>query len=375
MREPVEDVKDLVLYLPLGFLGDPQIAQRCPASLVNAGAWPCRGMSPRQSRRDGPADDPRRAVNANSVDPTGEEPLYNIVPEKGYAAEFAFQYSAFVFDSYANVVRHDGAYMLRVSIPGVAPVAHLFGVHRVALWRQPRTISAVYGEELTRDLGAFLTNPSACSTEPLDASLEFNTWEHPDTMVTQSATAFAGIEGCGHLRFSTALSARPASTQADEPSGYTIGLEAPQAPIAFTGLATPPAKNVSVTLPAGTSLSPSAANGLGSCQETGGEGIDIEGAESEALAADGLPRPVAGHCPASSQVATVGPRAPDLAEELKGHLFLAAPKCGGQGQPGCTPADAQNGNLFGLYLELEAPGAGVVIKLAGKALVDPTTGR
>jgi hypothetical protein len=370
---PVEDAKDLVFYLPLGFIGNPQIAQRCPDSLVDSGGnVPGEHSLCPPSTRVGsiiPFILDEIGLGAGS-DPTNAEPLFNLAPEKGYAAEFSFQYIDVQLFMYVNVVRHDDAYMLRVTIPGVPPDAKLTGF-----------IASIYGDlkeqapGFERDLGAFLTNPSVCSTGPLEATLEFNTWEHPEAQIRRSTKAYSGIEDCGALRFSTALTASAASPLADAPSSYTVGLEVPQAPDVFSGLGTPPAKSVSVTMPAGTSLSPSAANGLGACQETGAEGIDIEGPESETVGADGLPRPVAGHCPQSSQVASVTASTPLLSEQLKGHLFLAAPKCGGEGQPGCTPADAQNGNLFGLYLELEAPGAGVVVKLPGKASVDPSTGQ
>jgi hypothetical protein len=369
--KPVEGVKDLVFYLPLGFLGDAQVARRCPTSLINAGSGGRElGKCPTGSRIGTILPMVLSSIWALTFDPTAEHPLFNVIPEKGYAAEFAFESNGYLVYQYASVVRRDGRYMVRVAMPGLFEHAALIGF-----------IASLYGDSLeqdpgfTREIGAFLTNPSACSPEPLGASLEVNTWEHPGTMLTQPATAYQAVEGCEHLRFSTALSVRPASTRVDAPSSYTVGLEAPQAPAYFSGLGTPPAKNVSVTLPTGTSLSPSGANGLSACQETGGEGIDLEGPGSEGVGADGLPRPVAGHCPVSSRIASVRATSPLLGEELAGHMFLAAPKCGGQGQPGCTPQDAQDGSLFGLYLELEGPGAGVVIKLAGKALVDPVTGR
>jgi hypothetical protein len=373
--QPVEPVKDLVFYLPLGFLGDPQAPVRCPASLVNANSEGFGvGECPPGSRVGTVLPMSLSNVFADSFDSTGEFPIYNVAPEKGYAAEFVFEDVNFLFYEYANVVRRDGTYMLRVAVPGVPTNTGLTGLIST-FYGDSREPYSAGGQELSRDLGAFLTNPSACSSAPLDASLELNTFAHPDTPITRSATAYSAIEGCEQLRFSSSLSAQPATTQADAPSSYTVDLEVPQAPEGFLSLGTPPLKNVTVTLPAGASLSPGAANGLSACQETGADGIDIEGAESEAVAADGLPRPVAGHCPSSSQVGTVRATSPLLGEELQGHMFLATPKCGAQGQPGCTPQDAQNGNLFGLYIELEAPGAGVIIKLAGKASVDPATGR
>jgi hypothetical protein len=372
---PVQAVRDLVFYLPLGFLGDPQTARRCSASVFTAGVI-----------EDSPSDCPpgsrvgtilamaTQGVAAITADPTGEHQLFNIVPERGYAAEFAFSFTNQLVYQYASVVRHDGTYMLRVATPGIPPIAKMFGFI-ATLYGDSRESFSTNGQAFSNELGSFLTNPSVCSSQPLNAALEINTWQQPQTPLVQSAQAYPRIEGCGQLRFSSTLSAQPVSTQADEPTGYTLDVGVPQGSNDFSAIGTPPVKNLSFTLPAGTTLSPGAANGLGACQETGPQGIDIEGPESEATGQEGLPRPVAGHCPASSRVGTVRATSPLLSEELKGHLFLATPKCGGQGQPGCTAQDAQDGNLVGLYAELEGTNSGVVIKLAGKAEVNPSTGR
>jgi hypothetical protein len=369
--QPVEAVKNLVFYLPLGFLGDPETAQRCPVPLVLKenpeiiGVGECPSGS-----RVGTVLPVELSGVGTTGDPTQGHPIFNVAPERGYAAEFAYTDSNFLLTLYANVVRHDGRYMVRVAVPAVPPFGELIA-----------QVTSFYGDlseqnsGLIRDLGAFLTNPSACNGEPLNAGLEINTWEHPQTAIVQNAVAYQKIEGCPRLRFSAALGVKPASSRADEPSGYAIGVEAPQAPNVFTGLGTPPYRRVSVTLPAGVSLSPSAANGLTACPAMGPGGINIEGGESEAVAVDGLPRPVAGHCPVSSRVASVRASSPDLGEELTGHIFVATPGCGGVGQAGCGAQDARDGNLFGLYLELEAPGAGVVVKLPGEAMVDPVTGQ
>ena len=275
-------------------------------------------------------------------------------------------------------MRHDGQYVLRVAIPGVPAISALTGL--IATFNGDISEKFVSEEtERTFDRGAYLTNPSDCGEGALarEASVAENTWVHPDPSLPLGASlqAFTAIEGCQGLRFGATLGITPETTRADEPSGYQIAVEIPQAPNDSTSLGTPPIKNAEVVLPAGSTISPAAAHGLQACPETGPEGIDIEGAGSEANGPDGLPRPVAGHCPYSSQLGTVTASSPDLHEGLTGHLYLATPKCGGPGQPGCTPADAADGNLFGVYLELEAPNAGVVVKLQGKTLVDPATGQ
>jgi hypothetical protein len=132
-------------------------------------------------------------------------------------------------------------------------------------------------------------------------------------------------------------------------------------------LATPDLRDAVVTLPEGVSLSPSAADGLEGCSAVQ---FDLLGTE---IGVDGIERASPGHCPAASQIGDVAIETPLLAERLEGHVYVAAPSCGGERQPQCTEASATDGGLYGLYLEAE--GAGVNVKLRGKVEADPRTGR
>jgi uncharacterized repeat protein (TIGR01451 family) len=391
---PVEAPRDVVFYLPLGMLGDPAVAEPCPPTSVET----------RRSRSDCPPGSRVGSVLPmilgnifanNSEDPTSVRPIYSVIPEKGYAAEFAFSSNNLEIVMYANVVRHDGAYMLRVSVPGVPTVASLIGF--VASFYGDEQEHYLSGEEpVTFDRGAFLTAPSDCGEGEAarEASVEFNTWEDPEAEHTASALTFPSLEGCEKLSFGSLLSSGPDvrvagdTTMADEPSGYTTNLEVPQAPNDGSGLGTPPLKTVDFTFPAGTSLSPGAANGLVACAATGPHGIDFPSGtgvagepgsvtgEGEEDAADGLPRPAQGDCPPASIVANVTATSPLLKEALAGHLYLAEPECGNSSHPNpCTDGDAAGGSLYRLYLELEAPGEGVIVKLPGSAHVDPVTGQ
>jgi hypothetical protein len=372
---PVEAIRDLSFYLPMGLLGDPAVAEPCPVSLVET-RLESSGCPP-SSRVGTVLPMILGNVFANSSDATHAHGIYSVTPEKGYAAEFAFASNHYTFFLYANVVRRDGTYMLRVTTPGVPLVAGLLGL--VATFNGDIEEHFIAGaSEVSFDRGAFLTDPSVCGSEPRDSEVEYNTWENPEPVVPNApvvSQTFSSITGCELLGFSASLSVRPETTRVDSPSGYEVGLGVPQAPNGGTGLGTPPVRDVSVTLPEGTTISPSSANGLQACQETGPDGIDIEGAGSEEVAADGLQVPVVGHCPLASQIGSVSASTPLLREELKGKLFLAAPQCGAAGQAECTPEDAEDGKLFGLYLELEGPNSGVVIKLHGSAMVNAGTGR
>ncbi len=369
-RYPVEDVKDLVFYLPLGMLGDPAAAEQCPMSRIGL-ASEVEGCP--QGSRIGSVLPLILGVHVGR-----ERGIYNMIPERGYAAEFAFTTNNFTFVAYASVVRRNGTYMVRVAVPGVPAASALVGL--VATFDGAIQEHFTRGEnEIEYSRGAFLTDPTNCAEEATarEAAVALDTWEHPNPDLPIGATSptFPSLQGCGALKFSAALSVKPETTQADRPVGLEVGLEVPQAPNDFSGLGTPPIRATTVTLPAGTTVSPSSANGLEACPEVGPSGIDIEGPESEEFAEDGLRRPAPGHCPRASQVATIRANTPLLHEELTGRMFLAQPACGGKRQPACTPKEAEDGNLIRLYLELEGPHSGIVVKLQGRASLQPGTGQ
>ncbi len=374
--KPVAQVKNLEFYIPLGFLGDAMAANECPASLVE-GTEDLSGC-PQSSRVGTVLPMIVSSVAADDPDATHEHGIYSVTPEKGYAAEFAFAgLSGLTFFMYANVVRHNGQYLVRISMSDLPAAAQFVGIIATFYGDIQEYFTRENQEPAVVDRGAFLTLPSNCEESPQarEAQVEFDTWKEPGVMHDGSTEAFPTLEGCNLLNFTSTLSVSPETTQAEAPSGYELGLKVPQAPNGGTGLGTPPLKNYSLTLPAGTTLAPGAAHLLVACQETGPEGINIEGAESEEVAADGLQRPAAGHCPKESAVATVKATSPLLREPLEGHLYVAQPECGGEGQEACSDAYAQDGRLYRLYLEVQAPEAGVVVKLAGHASVNPGTGQ
>ncbi len=362
--EPVDLLRRLVFYLPLGSLGDPLVAERCPITLL-VGSNIEQSGCPNNSRIGAAAIWKENGGGGPAF------PIANMIPENGYPAEFAINYLNIPIIMYASVVRRAGAYMLRVAIPSLPHSAGIVGFVAGFLGNITQRVRESEGRESVRSIGSFLTNPSNCEGGPLNATVEGDTWGGHVFLKTVEAFP-TGVTGCELLRFAPRLTSRPETTQADAPSGYEVDIAVPQAPNEYPSLATPPLRNVSITLPEGTTISPAAADGLGACQATGTEGINI-GEEREG--ADGLSHLVAGHCPPSSQLGTVRASSPLLSEELEGHLFLAAPKCGAAGQPECTEADASNGDLFSFYLELEASKEGVNIKLPGRASVDPSTGR
>ena len=156
-----------------------------------------------------------------------------------------------------------------------------------------------------------------------------NAWVQPGNWQTAEApmyqaSATHGLTGCSALQFQPSVQVTPEKFQADTPSGYQVGVRVPQTPDLEGNLASAEIKDAVLTLPAGVSISPSAANGLAACQATGPEGIqlgDHDPVDADRLASegllpegeemgyhgnqDGMVHPAPGHCPLASQIGEV----------------------------------------------------------------------
>ncbi|MGA2162839.1 MAG: hypothetical protein ABSH36_00040 [Solirubrobacteraceae bacterium] len=394
---PVESWRSASVELPLGFLGDPQARAKCTESQLEGSGCPeASVVGAIEAGTEVTSDEFARSREGFT------SPIYNMVPEGGYPAEFAVAVNTDSIYMYASVVHGAGGYRLRIAVPGL-PGGNVgaFG-----------TVLTFYGDPARvggeSSSGAFLTNPTHCSTEPDKARAEVESWGRQGQKVSSEATVYPQLKGCNLLQsqFDPTVSMGPSeagagpqqegTSQADTPSAYSFDLTSPQKE-GFEELATPELKNVTAALPEGVSVSPSAGYGLVGCDAEGANGINISGLDSEEVGPDGLERPAKGKCPEGSTLGTVDVFTPDLptrcggegqaacnepdeAAPLQGHVYLAQPECGGPGQPACSSAYAEGrgglsgeGRLFGLYIEVE--GSGVIVKLPGTVSANPVTGR
>jgi hypothetical protein len=410
--QPVQNVKSVSVELPPGLIGDPQATVRCtqialrnaecpPASRVGAFTILAGALAEFQYSGKG-GFGPFHCCSA----------IYNMVPEGKYPAEFAFTFASQAVFMYANIANGPGGRDgVRITVAGI-PDSLETTYAAITFYGAPGLVNGSESD------AAFLTNPANCSAGPLSSQIELAAWEDPTSPVRRSATAYPRVTGCEQLAFHPSLGMAPSSagaegtSQADSPSAYTADLNLPQT-TKFSELATPELEDATVTLPAGVSLSPSAAQGLTGCRPEGPEGInigsdhfgaggqDLGDPEATELGAghaggngspydDGFYHTAPGHCPAASTLGTVDISTPLLPTRcgsegqpvcepgespapLQGHIYLKQPECGGAGQKACSEASATNGELYGLYLEAE--GSGVIIKLAGTVSADPQTGQ
>ena len=355
---PSQDIKDIVIDLPVGFIGDPLAAQQCPIHdlIVSSTGSGC------------PLASQVGVVSFNGVGSYDREfyqggrqniRVYNMVPERGYPAEFGFLFAEKSVLMYASVVGNGAVTHVRVSIPGT-PASQLLGLQGaiVTFFGDPTVQDGLPGAPV-----AFFTNPSDCSGEPLVTSIHVDSWQTPgarnpdgtpnfsDSAWKSDTASTPAMEGCGALHFNPTISLTPDVPQAGAPTGLSVDLEVPQSSDPSIP-ATPDLKRVVVTLPAGMVLSPSAANGLGACSP---QQIGLENNDPPS-------------CPDSSKIGTVEVETPLLEHALKGSVYLAQ-----QGNAG--PAQGSNpfNSLLAIYVVAE--GSGVVVKLPGKVEANEHTGQ
>jgi hypothetical protein len=300
--------------------------------------------------------------------------IYNLQPEPDYPVEFGFMYESFPITMYGRLVRTGSGYAVQVTTAGL-PRAYEFTGAMISIWGNPGTRDA------SGIATAFLRNPTSCEPNPPDARLELESWYETGRRPFKEIPIYPeGITGCNLLQFgyigrTPSIEATPVGSSArmtDTPTGYAVALKVPQAPSVMGAPATPDLRDATVTLPAGVALSPPSGQGLQGCSTAQFHDEPAASEPNEPVVT------TAAACPEASEVGDVELRTPLLEEAvqpLKGQVYLALPKCGP-----CSAADAQEGRLLHLYVQVEGP-PGVdghpdfYLKLTGTGRLNQETGQ
>jgi hypothetical protein len=339
------DPRTTTVDLPPGFVGNAQAIPRCPLYLQT------------QIQESGcPAETQVGRIVAfttvGGIIRLQSSPVYNVVPEKGYPAEFAFTVGK-VTQVVPALVRSDRGYAIDL---GTKDIAVVLGVTHVlfTFWGEPGLLN---GNGSTTP---FIYNPTNCSVQPPVTTVVADSWINPGAegplgnallsdpnWKTATFTAPA-LTGCDKLKFEPTISMGPASTQADTPSGYSFHLHVPQTNELETP-ATPPLRDVSVTLPQGVVINPALAEGLAVC--------------TDAQYGEGSGEPAS--CPEGAKIGSLEIATPLLDHELPGSIYIRRP------DPGATRANG----LYTLLLTVDDPQTNTVVKLRGSVVPDEKTGR
>jgi hypothetical protein len=393
----IELVKSTFTDLPPGFVGNPAVAARCTmAQLSVYPVSPC------------PAKSSVGSIELLVRGDTSVLPLFNMVPERGYPAQFGFRFGQTPVLLYPRLRSRTGGYGITVASPGITGIglSHI----KVVLYGVPSQRDQVgqpSGTPASPPVGGapvpFLSNLGDCLLAVPVTKMFADSWSHPGRMLPGGAADFGfpdlsdptwksasaaapAATGCDEpsfvSQFAPSLDMRPTpatgSSKADAPSGFTVELDFPQTNDLTDSSSTfdpsvpnaPALKDATVTLPAGVSISPSAADGLDGCSDLPGPGDLVHYETTDPVS-----------CPDASKIGSVVASSPLLAqrdpvtdevlgaEPIGGDVFIVKPHPGD-----LDPAGDRDGK-FRLLVQVNSTKFGVNAKLPGVVTADRVTGR
>jgi hypothetical protein len=351
-----QTAKNVAFNGPQGLFGNPNAITRCTASDFALDECPISSQAGIVTVRGEYAGDPNYLL--------GTAPIYDMQPQANETARFNLVVPILKIPIAIPVaVRTGGDYGLRFTVSEITQLFPLKSAH-LTFWGMPadnshnsqrfpkgspgnppgcpesETTSCVgAGKDASLAVKPMIDNPTLCTGAPLITTLEVQSYEEPSQR-SSANSEYPETTGCEHLSFNPVLSASLTTNEADSASGLNLGFDVPQT---LGSTPTPSELRTSiVTLPAGLTINPDAADGQSEC--------------TEAQANFGSEGP--SNCPDQSKIGTVSIGTPALDGPLIGSLYIGEPK---------------PGNQYRLFMILS--GFGLNAKLVGSVHPDPATGQ
>jgi hypothetical protein len=351
-----EAARDAIVNMPEGVFGNPNAIVRCSAVDFALTRCPSSSQAGLITIRANYLGEPNKLM--------GTAPIYDLAPAAGQTALFGFVVP--ILDLPVSIpvaVRTGSDYGLTFEVTELTQLAPLAGA-QLTFWGFPAAAAhdqqrfakgspgapagcpgladttCISSPTATAiNVRALTDAPSVCTGLPLTASLDVHTYQDP-SHPSHEVASFPAVTGCYGMTFKPSLSANPTTSAADSPSGLDLKMTAPQP---MSEATTPsPIRSASLTLPAGFTINPDAADGQSAC--------------SDGEASFGSEAPAA--CPDSAKIGTFTVGSPALDGPLEGSIYFGQPK----------PNDQYR--LF-----LIADGFGIHAKLLGSVRPDPVTGQ
>jgi hypothetical protein len=390
-QQPAGMTKDLTFQLPPGLIGNPTPLPQCTDvqfnTVINGTINACEA---------------RTAIGVATITynvPEGGNyttfrlPVFNLPPRAGEPARFGFT----VFDqpTYLDTsVRTGGDYGVTVNVSNITEIVGFIS-SKVTIWGVPgdpahdnvRGWQCLLGHatSCSADVSSpppFFSMPTSCPTnpvtglsEPMLTTVQADSWQEPHPSHLSEPPLFAeyqmgGLDGCNRLQFNPEIRVTPDETQASKPTGLNVDVHVPQTgALNAEGLAESAVKDITVALPEGVAVNPSAGDGRLGCSEglAGFTGLGELNPVGEPGSKTALftatpkppfetPEPGLNTCANASKIGELTIHSPLLppTQPLKGFVYLAT----------------QNANPFGsliaLYLIAEDPVSGTVFKGVGE---------
>jgi hypothetical protein len=397
---PVGSIRTADVTLARAMIGNPESTPKCdPVDFVDEGSSNNSTGCPANTQigyidgwyeqRSNEAHGESALLNTNGalLSPVA---LYNLEPPKGVPADIAFNAGGYVQGHIYPSLDAAQDYAIKFESPDISNLLAVRGA-QVTTWGvpgdpthnkfrffpQPQAVGEVHdvagGAPFEgSSIRPLLTNPTDCGFENGGALIRIDSYQHPGQFTpTEEYSDPLNVSGCGdpRFRFEPKIALQPTSRDAGGPTGLTVHLEVPQRNqevkdanelYAQSGdvqaIATPPIKKAVVTLPEGMTLSPSSAQGLESCSPA-----QIGLVSKSPIRFNNAPV----SCPDASQFGTLTLHTPvfPASAQPEGWIYIAKQN------------DNPFGNFISLYLVIQEPLRGILIKVPGRLDLDPATGQ
>jgi hypothetical protein len=388
---PVGLAKDVVVKLPPGLIGNPTAYPRCSLGQFLTIPHGLGSLCPADT-----------VVGVASVTVQEQHlggalgllarvaPIYNVEPGPGEPARFGFAVDGVPVSLDASV-RTGEDYGVTVRAENVSQAIGFIS-NTVTFWGVPADarhndargfacLDAVSDPKIegfcepnasaSASPAPFLTMPTSCSGQPLQDTVETDSWLEPGVMRSPSpdpSTPTPTLDGCDLLAFHAGISVTPDVESTSTPSGLNVDVHVPQDnALDANGLAQANVKNIAVTLPEDIVLNPAAADGLQACTAAQ---AGFEGEDPEAHSLRFSDQEVS--CPDASKIATVTIKTPLLpaGQYVKGFVYLASPQ-----NLRSAPPENPFSSLLAMYIVAQDPVSGVLVKLPAKVSLNEASGQ
>jgi hypothetical protein len=354
------DPKEVVDELPPGFGGDLVDTPVCSVAVFDQNECPIETQVGVQTTT---------LAHKKNEYGTYISPVYNLAPGPGDVAKLGFLDVGVHIQ--AGVTVSPGEYRLQTRFENIIEISSLgeldstsltiWGIPTASIhdpWRaNPKAgVGKEFGVSSANPLVPYLSNPTSCTSESIDATISASSWQEPGK-ASATQMPFGPLEACDRLTLPASFVAQPTTQEAYAPTGLNTELTVQQTYNNAEGLSSAQLNKAIVKLPEGITINPSAGAGLGACTE--------EEYEQEALET-----PVGKGCPNDSKLGTVKIQAPAIKEEALGSVYIATPYENQFKEPGHP-----TGSLLALYIVVRIPNRGVIVKSAGKVELNQSTGQ
>jgi hypothetical protein len=365
------DLENLHLDLPPGLIENPSAVTQCPSFLFS---------TPRSSPFESPSLSGESCPSTSQIGivtlktgynggETRSFGVFNLTPPPGFPSQFGFSPYGIPVTISPHIREAQREYGLTLDLENFSQQLDLRGF-RFEIWGVPWALAhdeqrgnclneadAAFGWAKCRiaplhpphAAQAYLTLPTSCEG-PLRFHVSADAWQGGGS---DEATSISEkpIADCANLVFDPVPRGVLTTDRTTSTTGYDFTLDG-----TANGLFTPlnrahsQVKKAVVTFPEGMTINPSVSSGLGTCSEA-------------QFAAETVGSAPGAGCPNDSKIGELTIETPLVEDRIKGSMFFA------------TPRTNRFGTLLALYLVAKSPQRGVIVKVAGKVVSDPATGR